>query len=260
MKTPYQYCFMGGFPRAGTRQFADILNKSNLFHLKGEVYNRSFRRLKDLLEQGDMDHKGRWSEESYFKYRTISAFQMGAAISKGSNASFSVTNAQQIIGFKSPRIERHKGILDTMVAYESKPILFYYCVRNIQENFLSLKSTFGVTVEDFVKDTIESLEMYFVLLQDEKYDVKLLNLDGFIKDENKGNWIKNNIFSNVISQLDDDECEGMLKKTTNRNATVAHGKKRLTELSDEEVYYITKNKRLVKICKDFSNETGIDLF
>lgn len=123
---------IGGLPWAGTRQFADFMNGSELFDIRGEVYNDSFNSLASLFSACDKDHVGKWSEKNYRKWRHLSVLNSLAGISKGYNQPFSDDGV--VKGFKCPWIERSKGQID--ILFQDVSVDFFVCLRSLSQIFL----------------------------------------------------------------------------------------------------------------------------
>jgi hypothetical protein len=248
-------CIIGGFPRAGTRQFTDIMNEDNNISIRGEVHYRSFRALSKVFQFADMEHDGKWSFKEYSKNRTLSVLNGIAGINKGFNTPFD--SSKHYLGFKSPRIEVRKKILDSL--FKTK-IHFFFCARNIIDNYLSNYSVFNTTPRKFIQQTVNSINKFIEICKDDKYDENILYLDDFIESKNKGIWLKNNIFSKLPDcDVDHQKCESYYNSTTNRNATVAVGKKRIKSFNDGTINFICEDKRIKKATSIFYDQFGIDL-
>lgn len=251
--------FIGGFPRAGTRQFADIMNQHESVEIKGELYPNSFELAGKMLLQADKDHGTRWSAAQYHSNRLASALNIVAAISKGSNRPFSRTTT--VAGFKCPRIERQKSIVDALFAQAvSRPIQFFFCVRDLVEDYLSVNSNFNTPAEVFIQDTIGSIESFLRLLDDERYDVHVLNLDGFVGSHNKGQWLKINLFDPLPGvTVSADEAFAFFAATTNRNSTSAVGRRRKSKIDPEAAALINDHDQLWRAAARFQDQTHIRL-
>ncbi len=252
-------CIIGGMPRSGTRQFADILNRLDYVTIKGEVYTNSFKSIPGFITSANNDHDGKWTEPSYLKNRLKTILNIIAGISKGSNAPFNFNNCD-ISGFKCPYIEIQKNTIDFLFKEEVDKVYFFYCSRNIKDNFLSYKSNFGISVKNYVDKTIISIRSLLKMSNDTMYRVKILNLDDFIRTKNKGVFIKDNIFDFLeIEHVSEDECNLIYTDTTNRNATESVGKARLTALTNFEDDYLLHHIQLHETLDFFRNQYGISL-
>lgn len=256
-----EYCIIGGFPRAGTRQYTDILNRHPGAQIKGEVFsNKSFKMVGDLLLQADLDHSNRWSSEKYQSARYKTAWNLVAGVSKGSNEPFSFEST--VIGFKCPRIEIAKATLDIILKGDQRRVQFYFCARQIIENYLSLNSTFGLTAEKFVAHTNRSLKFFSDLKEDSRYNCEVLVLDEFIGLElsDKGTWINENLFKPLSSfETTDQECAEFYAATRNINATEAVGKKRIRTLSDEDAAFFERRTKFWSNISAFEQANNIDI-
>lgn len=252
-------CIIGGMPRAGTRQFTDILNKLDRVHIKGEVYRQSFNEACSLVSKANRDHAGRWSEPSYLKARLKTVLNIIAGISKGSNTPFAF-DGLEIVGFKCPRIEIDKDTIDCLFRNDVERLYFFYCIRNIKDNYLSEKSNFSVSIERYVDRTVLSIRKLLEIHGDRVYKLQLLNLDDFISMKEKTLFIQNTIFQ-FLGDLDieDNHCEELYKATTNRNATKNVGKQRLTTLTDREKEFFASHRGLNETLRLFEDKFNVRL-
>ncbi len=251
----FQIVIVGGFPRAGTRQFTDIFNNHPEICIKGECWPKSFKMLANTFAQADIDHKGKRTENKYFGERIYSALNAYAFISKGTNKPFNFTN-KKFLGFKKPRIEIHLNSIDKLFGNHSK-IIFFYCIRNLRDNFLSENSMFNISAERFVERTQKSLDALNEIMRRPNYNFHIISLDEFIQSEDKGSWLSDNLFSKLpINNLNALNCQNYLVNTSNRNATIAKGKHRKTTLSEEFSQFFNKNLSFKKKAQEFERKTG----
>lgn len=247
---------VGGFPRAGTRQFTDILNKHSEIMIKGECYPTSFDMLANTFEQADIEHKGKWSEKSYIKNRLRSALNAYACISKGDNQPFNFKDAL-VVGFKKPRIEIQYHSIEKLFNVAYPKIIFFYCVRNLKDNFLSANSTFNTSPEKFITQTNKSLIAINKIIKQSIYDSQVISLDEFIQHEDKGLWLSNNLFSKLpIGNLTKEQCQSFLDQSTNRNSTEKKGKKRKKDLSNALYQMFQNSAALKQNAMEFEMLTG----
>ncbi|SDI96726.1 hypothetical protein SAMN04487867_11920 [Vreelandella titanicae] len=254
-----QFCFIGGLPRAGTRQFTDVINAHSACLIQGEFYPNSLKLVGKLLQQADVDHKGKYFDSTYQRHRTLGAMNMLSMISKSRYYDFD--NSLSVVGFKSPRLELHKKTLDIIFKFYESEVVFFYCVRNLFDNYLSLNSMFNVPVERFIYQTKLSLEGYFQLCLDKKYHVQLLDLDDFIGADNKKYWLFSHIFDSALKGLgvNAEQCAEYYEETINRNSTEASGKSRRSSLDNCEIEAILSSEILTQLCQKFHKKTGVDL-
>lgn len=252
-----EVCIVGGFPRAGTRQFTDILNKHSEIAVKGEYYPKLVRLLLKAFEGADEVNENRWTNENYNKWRMRSALNAYAALSKGSNSPFDF-KMLKVAGFKSPRAELNFYELKKLIGFNE--VVFFYCLRNVKDNFLSENSTFNVGVEDYVEKTIGSMRAAIDISEVSGVAFYILNLDDYISTEEKESWLNDNIFSRLnVSSLSEGDISNFLGKVKNTNATLNQGKVRRYELSDEEYKCIYENKELISLNKVFLERFGSEI-
>lgn len=255
-----QICIIGGFPRAGTRQFTDILNVHPEIAIKGEVYRKSFRLAGDLFAQADKDHHGNWSDKTHQRIRELAALDVVAAISKGNTGSFSPDTV--VRGFKSPRIETQKATLDLLFGLGRRKIVFFYCVRNVVANYLSVNAMWGSGFERWKSQTLKSLRAFGKMQHDRKYAVTVLQFDVFAGTEDKGPWIKRELFDRIAcTPVSEADCRDYLARTSNRNATLRKtGAARPGALLPEDRQRFVESKDLRSAVAQFAKATGIDLW
>lgn len=252
-----EICIVGGFPRAGTRQFTDILNKHGRVSIKGEFYPKVIRSLLSTFRVADEVNSSRWTNENYNKWRMVSALNAYAAFSKGSNSPFDFQGLE-VAGFKCPRAEVFFSDIKQLIGFEK--VVFFYCVRNVEDNFLSENSTFGVTVEDYVSKSIESMRSGLDISQYADVEFKVLSLDSYLASTDKSSWVVENIFSNFNSlNIDISEVRGVVEKVENTNATVRHGKVRRQKLTREEYEYIYTSSDFLRLAEIFEKKYEIEL-
>ncbi|WP_339898722.1 hypothetical protein [uncultured Gilvimarinus sp.] len=253
-----EVCIFGGFPRSGTRQYADILNGHALMSVKGECFPRVVKLLSRVFEEADDKHQKRWSSQKYDEWRVKSALNAYAGLSKGSNAPYDFSGLK-VCGFKSPRVE---SIYDDLGGlFFKEKIKFFYCVRKVSENYLSECSTFGISVEDYVSSTVSSIKKFFEVVNDERFDCTVLSLDSFLASKNRANYIQDNIFSKfsgVSTSLG--EVEELIERTRNINSTESSGKVRRLDLQGYERDYIFNSSELRASCEVMKAHFDVDIF
>ena len=244
------FTIIGGMPRAGSRQFADILNASGQFNIFGEVYRSSFLALGDLFKVADREHSGTWSEKNYLRRRwdTVAACLCG--ISKGSQWRDDVT----FLGIKTPRIEAHYDVIDRLFLSNGASVQFFYCCRNLIENYCSMHSNFGTTPSAYKRILSKSIEGLKIIQLDPRIKTNFLSLDSFVAEENKARWLLDRIFKNYFSlNVSEKQCADWLSMTSNRNSTEAVGRKK-KEIDAHTLRILSGSEDLRDIAKYISDQ------
>ena len=139
---------IGGFPRAGTRQFTDILNFHPNVDIRGEMHRAHFTHLAKWLTYNDKSHGALGLKERYLQYRILTGLNSLVGMGRGENAPFTLEQFKNgFCGFKCPMVEvewkRIKRILPRDVGNQElpnwEPIRFLFCTRTISQAFLSKK-------------------------------------------------------------------------------------------------------------------------
>lgn len=244
-----EVAIIGGFPRAGTRQFTDILNAHPKVEIKGECFPKVLTLTAGLFKSADFKHAGRWGEDKYKEWRLRSALNAYAGLSKGSNSPYNFGKLD-VVGFKSPRVE--VVYEDIASLFHENEIKFFYCVRSCEENYLSENSTFGVSVEDYISSTVKSLESFFRMREDKRFSCTAISLDDFLLSPDRASYIENFLFGPLERvSLSKEEVLTFVESTKNINATVASGKVRRQKLTKEESLALNGNVELGLLAKKF---------
>ncbi|MDR5860829.1 hypothetical protein FZZ93_15215 [Halomonas eurihalina] len=250
-----EICIIGGFPRAGTRQFTDILNNHDNASIKGEFYPKVISSLLNVFQIADKINAGRWTGDNYRKWRMMSALNAYAAFSKGSNSPFDFQGLK-VAGFKCPRAENNFLEIKEVIGFER--VVFFYCVRNVKESFLSENSSFGVSVEDYVSKTTESMRSGLAVSENENVDFQVLSLDEFLCAHDKTSWVIDNMLSKFRElSFDEHDVRNILGKVENTNATERHGKKRRTRMTREECEFFNESSEFLRLAKLFEDKYKI---
>lgn len=255
-----RFCIVGGFPRAGTRQFTDFLNKHKQVSLKGEVYPQSLKQLAEFIANVDQFHSGKWPEENYRAFRAVTILNTIAGISKGTNAPFNFDDAS-VFGFKTPYVEFWKASLDTLLVPEADgQIVFCYCVRNLADNFLSQNAFLGIDLKTYVNRTVRSLNACCEITEDQRYALVLLDLDSYIASADQPGWIASHLFEEVGVKVPvQEKLEQIIENTHNRNSTAAAQGERRKELTEEERDVLESDPDLTNALQQFEQITGLSV-
>lgn len=240
-----RFCLIGGFPRSGTRQVLDLLNHHPQISLRGEIHRPLIVAIEKLVKKAERCHQGKWTEKNFQQARRELILEnirlLGKGPSKGSWPPFA---SKQIIGFKLPYVELVKSSIDYLLMPEFDGVDFIYCVRNLEDNFLSQKSKLSINKKRFISNTIESIDALRCLREDPFYRVKVVPLESFINSPNRSLWIRTELFSFLgLSDVTDVSASSYISKTPNRNKTPQE--KRLHQLTSEEETALTTNSCLL---------------
>ncbi len=237
-------CLIGGFPRSGTRQFLDILNRHPLFQMRGEIHRKLIVALDQLVQQAEDCHSGKWTEANFRKARRELILENIRLLGKGGASPRWPGKLEQYrIGFKMPYVELVKPSLDNLFKPEFEGIDFFYCTRGLEQNFLSQKSKLGIKKRKFITNTIASIDALREMAEDEFYRVRVLHLDEYIVSDNKPDWLRQNLFGFLgVDEVSDTDMASYASDTPNRNKTP--GDHRLKELKDSEFKAISENREL----------------
>lgn len=201
--------------------------------MKGEVYRPSFQALGALLDQTDRDHTGRNTKEAYQAHRLEFALNAVAGISKNSNIPFQFT--APVLGFKCPRIELDMPVIDKITAGSDLPVTFFFCTRKISDNYLSVKSNYGLTPENYITTSSKSLKAATKLMARDDVDFRPLSLEEFSTAEDKGLWVQKNLFAALPeAEVSRSRCDAITQAVTKVNSSHSLGKKRLLTLTSKE--------------------------
>lgn len=252
-----KFCIVGGFPRAGTRQFTDFLNKHDAVQLKGEVYPQSLPRLSEFIAAVDQFHAGKWPEENYRKFRAQTILNTIAGVSKGTNAPFEFATSR-VFGFKTPYVEIWKSAVDELFVPEAQsPIQFFYCVRNLGDNFLSQNAFLGVNIATFIRRTTRSLISCLEFLEDDRYACEVLDLDEFVNSEHRTDWVASHLYGALgVKVPNPNKLAKIVDSTVNRNSTATTRGERRTALQDSERQSLAADNDLRKALDRFREVTG----
>lgn len=249
---------VGGFPRAGTRQFTDILNGPSQINIKGECFPQVIKKLSEVYALASHRHSGHWSDEQFQNWRLRSVLNSCAGLSKGSNAPYDFKNLVGA-GFKSPRVELISESLETLFL-GNKRIKFFYCVRKVTDNFLSENSTFNISVEDYIDATKHSLKAFFKMSRNANFDCTVLSLDDFINGGEYAEFAMANIFSHLDSlRVNYNECVTYVQKTKNINATKNTGKVRRKVLKEDERLALAGDNELNQLGQTLKQLYGVEI-
>lgn len=210
---------IGGLPRAGTRQFCDIVNAHPGCELYGEMGEDVFRAFTEFVTAVDGNHAGRWMEVGYRKRRLRAILEAYRLFSKTNQNRPPDRERLQVGGFKIPGLEIYHPQLKALFTPEVDRVTLFYCVRNIFANFNSLAGAFDFSVRRYLRRIHRSVSALKSIGSDPFFDIQPLYLDGFVAAADKGSWAVERIFRPIGLELDAAECTPLLARVGNRNRT-----------------------------------------
>jgi hypothetical protein len=247
MNTFSNYVILCGMPRCGTRQFTDLLNRDNRICLQGEIKQSMIKPIYELVKAADAAYINGTQLKYYQQKRALAISELFSFFSKANRI---IKPEASIHGFKTPNIELLHEILTAMFTPSTNQLSYLYCIRNIKDCYLSLTSMvwFKATQEQFIARYIRSLRTAVELGQksriaNSKTQVRILNLDEYIKETDKADWIIHRIYSQIGMHVTRERAIEIVTTTENRNATErATGKRRDNNVSSNvhEVFLTNK--------------------
>ena len=252
-------CIVGGFPRAGTRQFTDVLNAHPDVRVHGEIPRGTLRKVGELFVQADADYSGRWSRQFFERRRARAALVTIAALGKGKPRGPRLDVKKAVVGFKTPWVELDHTTLRLL--FRGERPTFYYCVRNLRDNFLSARAVLNKSPENYLGRTRQSLATALHLMDDPDFDLRVLSLDDFLGCEDAGTWLATNLFGALpIDGVVPGQATRYFGSTTNRNATVRKlGTRRPKTLEPAVQKLLADDQELARLSGEFQKRTGVDL-
>jgi hypothetical protein len=233
---------IGGFPRSGTRQFTDIMNFHEDFTIQGEIHSNVLEAIARLFKAADKSHSGKRTERAFFSRRPTASLEVYRLVSKSNSEPLKYNYSGKCLGFKQPLIESRHEILKIIFERDYKNCHFFVCLRNLYDNFLSLNSAFGWTIEKYIHSLKVSISALQVMDKDDFFILQPLCLDSYISSVNKESWLRESIFHPLDISLSNEWLADCLKSTTNRNKTPENQRKheldeftRSTLLGDREL-------------------------
>lgn len=240
-----RFCLIGGFPRSGTRQFLDILNRHPEFRMRGEIHRELIVALDQLVQKAESCHAGKWTEGNFRESRRRLVLENIRLLGKGGSSRQWPNQLERYrIGFKMPYVEMVKPSLDHLLKPEFGGVDFFYCVRNLEQNFLSQKSKLGIRRQRFMSNTIASIDALAEMKQDDFYRIQVLHLDDYLASDDRADWLKTKLFDFLnVEGVTDQDLKSFASNTPNRNKTP--NKDRLTALKPVEKRVIFGNDTLL---------------
>jgi hypothetical protein len=259
------YTVICGMPRCGTRQFTDFLSKDERICIQGEIKTSLIPYMRDLLLRADSEYDSGKQQKYFSRKRLEAVIQLFSLFSKGAKA---FKPSASLHGFKTPNAELCYKELFSMILPSVDRLVFFYCIRNIKDCFLSLSAMpwFNRTPEQFIDRYIKSLKTAIKInkktkKESSKTSIYTLHLDDFIAAEDKAHWLISKLYAPIGIDLPLARATDYIEKTGNRNSTVRMiGTKRETELApDINAFFQTKKEKVNTIIAEFNTVFGTNL-
>ena len=178
--TPLIVC---GRQRAGTRYVTNLLNSFPRVTLQGEIPNTVMAAMERFLAEVDAFYEERagLGEPRHEKQRRNWLRKKGPLIfalwsSIGQDTFIPAHPECRYFGYKRPNNEHYFDLYEA--AFEEKPPVYVFCVRNFADNYLSIKSRWRErTIEQVADDYLASLNQYARMSAAAPDRVLLVNLD-----------------------------------------------------------------------------------
>ena len=248
---------IGGFPRAGTRHFCDVVNAVPGCEILGEMNAPVFHRMIDFVDGVDANHSGRWMERGYAARRLEAILETYRLFSK-TNANRPVDwQAAKIVGFKKPFVEVSHEHTKRLFRPEAGSVVQFYCLRGIASNFNSLAGAFGYTTDSYKKRIGQSIDALRKMDADDFFRVHPLSLEGFVAAGDKVSWTRSNIFEPMGLSVPPAEIGAYLENIRNRNRTPSD--KRRPGITETERTELFGDSRFVAKVEWLERRFGTDL-
>lgn len=243
-------CIIGGSPRSGTRNFTDLANAHSQISLFGEVGNRALTATNEAMAELEAYHAGeiavRAAKGKNARARKYAPHEMLLSLlamhAKTPVTPFNPESFEEgVVGFKTPQIERQWRVFTRMLDGFNSPKTFFFCMRNIDQNYLSLHSC-GWR-KDFSEYSTRLKPLFESLLEfkrwndsgDGEWRINVLHLDDYLASDDKPAWLSKKFFGVIAPETSNSEIDDFIGSVTNRNSTERlTGEERRKSLTDEE--------------------------
>ncbi len=268
-------CIIGGSPRSGTRNFTDLANAHPNIKLFGEVGNRALALTNDAMAElegyhaGEVAHRAaRGKAKTARRYNphelTLSLLAMYAKtpVTPYNPRSFE----SGVVGFKTPQIERQWSVLTRMFEGFASPKNFFFCMRNVDQNYLSLHSC-GWR-KDFAEYSARLIPLLRAVLEfktwseehDEEWRIKVLHLDDYLASPEKVDWLSDKFFGVIAPRTSRRNIDRFISSVTNRNSTERlTGEERRKVLTDEERRAIESASEISDLLASLNTTFGVNI-
>ncbi len=250
---------IGGFPRSGTRQFADILNGDPSCIIQGEIHSDLLRSLAKFALEADKSLVQGRTEKAFSARRIRFVLEAYRMVSKTNAEPLVWDFSQQNLGFKKPFAEHFFKELEALFSPSVDRIKLFICLRNIEKNFLSLSGAFGYSPRKFKKGIVTTDRALIEISKNKFFEVYPLHLDSFIEknDDAKGDWLVQNIFSKLNLDIAAEDAFEFYFKKRNGNKTPAE--KIRGPITDAERKIIFGDRSFMKHVASIEARMGVTL-
>lgn len=251
---PLAFLVVCGLPRSGTRQFTDILNQHPAISVQGEISLGLIPKIRDILLYTEKTYRGRKAFDVFQRKRARLAIEIVSGLSQSNRIG---NNNARIVGFKTPRAERHYKAIRDITGNSFIRLHYIFCIRRISDCYLSLSSMpwFKKSENQFIDMYIKSLLVAARIKDDAlpKENISYAYLNEFVESSDKGSWIENTLFDPISIHTQKGDGLRFLSGTSNVNSTVSYtGKQKNNEFSKETLDLFSRRSL------DIAN--AIDLF
>lgn len=229
-----QLVIVGGFPRAGTRQFTDLLNQHDDIALQGEIHRPVFQAMSRMFRLADEHHTGTRTEKAYSKRRQMAALEIYRLMSKSNSQPKAFDYTMGFLGFKQPLIERDWKPIRRIYKPDHKVCHFFCCIRNMYDNYLSLHSAFDWDTARYKAAIGAGIEGLQQMMSDPFFKVNPLPLDDYVATEVKGDWVRRYLFEPLGISAEPEWFDTCVDRTRNRNKTPSEQRKATMHRADIE--------------------------
>ncbi|KPP83274.1 MAG: hypothetical protein HLUCCA04_04120 [Oceanicaulis sp. HLUCCA04] len=268
-------CIIGGSPRSGTRNFADLVSSHPDAQLFGEVGHYALPNVKRVLNEMSAYHaeeeerrtlRGRGRSKNFTPHRVALTLTGMYAKSPQLPFNFNALTPTQVVGFKTPQIEKRWRLMHELYGGFENERYFFFCIRNLDQNFLSLHSRgWRKDVEEYVERLLPLLRsiVKFKTWNDKKgggWHIHLLHLNAFIDSVSHEDWLFDRVYRPLFGDEAREAAAQAVANTGNRNSTLnVTGKPARAELTDEERHFLNKNADLRAAVERLNAAFRIDL-
>lgn len=251
---------IGGFPRSGTRQFADIMNGHPSCVIQGEIENDSLTALANLAFETDIKLLANdRTQKAYFSRRIRFVLETYRMVSKSSSEPIQWDFSKKNLGFKKPYVEHFYDELDSLFSPSVDRIKVFICLRDLEKNFLSLNSAFGYSIKKFKAGIIKTDKSLIAMSKNGFFDVYPLYLDEFLQEEpeTKGDWLVDKVFSKLNLDVLPEDAVQIYNRTVNRNRTPSE--KRRSAMTDAERKNLFGDRSFMRHVASIEARMGVTL-
>lgn len=233
---------IGGGARCGTRFVASCYAKHPDIQLQGEIHPPAMERAIEFLEDLDAMYSAlpehRQSRAGGWRtYRRDLLYSLWVGLTAASTPVEQLVRPVRFLGMKTPRHDAYWRFYRDFLGDEVRWVV---CVRDFVGHYLSVTSMFGGSIDpiaDSYRQVIARAEQMRAELGNRVSIFVLNDLDGV-------DYVKDVLFDRLNIPVDADTLERI--DTDQRvNSTTGAGKRRRTELTDDERAYLRENPDLL---------------